>query len=109
MKRTRATEAQLGSNVIDAIKTANKGIMHVVYSSVGDADNVSKKVEHFWGKADVEKYMASEFEDSLLCITWSVIRPVGFLKNVDDAANFNPLKKVSVKMVTSQKIDIGKK
>jgi len=83
--------------------------MHVVYSSVGDADNVSKKVEHFWGKADVEKYMASEFEDSLLCITWSVIRPVGFLKNVDDAANFNPLKKVSVKMVTSQKIDIGKK
>ena len=109
LKRTRATEAQLGSNIIDAIKKAktdgtNKGITHVVYSSVGDADQVSEKIGHFWGKADVEKYMASEFtggeDSSSLGITWSVIRPAAFFENLDDGANFNPLKKGSVKMLT---------
>ena len=103
-QRTRAKEAELGSNVIDAIKKAkvngNKGIKHVVYSSGGDADNCPEKIHHLWGKADVEKYMASQFADSETNITWSVIRPVAFFENVDDEANYNPLKKGSVKMLT---------
>ena len=32
----------------------------MIFSSVGDADHpkLSPKVEHFWAKADIEKYMA---------------------------------------------------
>jgi len=96
-KRTRKTEAKLGANVIDAIKSST-GINHIVYSSVGDADNVSEKVHHFWGKADVEKYMKEQLKDS--DTTFSIIRPCAFFENVDDAVNFNPLKKGAVKMLT---------
>jgi uncharacterized protein YbjT (DUF2867 family) len=104
--RTRASEAKLGANVIDAIKKAGT-IQHVVYSSVGDADNekVSPKVQHFWGKADVEKYMAKEF-DSDSGITWSVIRPVVFFENADDKINFNPLKKGNLKMLFYEDIPV---
>lgn len=103
LKRTRAKEAQLGFNVIDAIKKAkvngNNDIKHVVYSSVGDADNCPKDIHHFLGKADIEKYMASQF-DSETNITWSVIRPVVFFENFDDEPNYNPFKKGFVKMLT---------
>ena len=103
LRRTRATEAKLGCTVIDAIVKANKSnecqqIEHVVYSSVGDADNVPTTVSHFWGKADVEKYMASQFEGSTT--TWSVIRPVAFYENFDDANNYNPLTKGKVTGLT---------
>ena len=33
-------------------------------------------------------------------ITWSVLRPVAFLENLDDKKNGNPLKKGSLKMLT---------
>lgn len=102
--RFHATEARLGSNVVDAIKQAKVSgscnIDHVVFSSVGDADNVPKKVLHFWAKADVEKYMASQFDDASLGITWSVLRPVAFFENVDDVATYNPLTKGQLKFVT---------
>lgn len=103
LRRTRATEAKLGANVIDAIAAAKAdgcdGIEHVVYSSVGDADGVPETVGHFWGKADVEKYMASKFGEGS-GVTWSVIRPVAFFENVDDPANFNPLTKGGLKFLT---------
>lgn len=103
LRRTAATETKLGSNVVDAIKKCKEGgmdkIQHVVYSSVGDADNCPKAINHFWGKAGVEKYMDTQF-DSKSGITWSVIRPAAFFENVDDEANFNPLKKGAVKMLT---------
>ena len=104
LKRTRATEARLGSNVVDAIKQAKVSgscnIDHVVFSSVGDADNVPKKVLHFWAKADVEKYMASQFDDASLGIAWLVLRPVAFFENVDYVATYNPLTKGQLKFVT---------
>jgi uncharacterized protein YbjT (DUF2867 family) len=102
-QRKRAKEAQLGFNVIDAIKkgkvNGNNEIEHVVYSSVGDADNCPENINHFWAKADVEKYMAYQF-DSETNITWSVIRPAAFFENADDETNYNPLKKSFVKMLT---------
>lgn len=101
-KRTRATEAKLGSNVIDAIKEAKVSgscaIQHVVFSSAGNADNVPKKLPMFWSKADVEKYMASQLD--ALSVTWSVLRPVAFFDNFDDAATYNPLRKGVVKFLT---------
>ncbi|KAL3808113.1 hypothetical protein ACHAXA_001019 [Cyclostephanos tholiformis] len=118
-RRTRHAEAMLGKNVIDAIKRAKIGGMghveHVVYCSVGDADNVPEKVHHFWGKADVERYMSSQF-DVGSGITWSVLRPVAFFENVNDRAIYNPLKKGSIKFITKPDVrvkfvsceDIGK-
>uniref|UniRef100_A0A7S2PST3 NmrA-like domain-containing protein n=1 Tax=Skeletonema marinoi TaxID=267567 RepID=A0A7S2PST3_9STRA len=105
LSRTRETETKLGSCVIDAIVKANQAdecqtIEHVVYSSVGDADNAPKEVGHFWGKAGVEKYMASQFDTDDCTTTWSVIRPVAFFENLDDAANFNPLTKGTLKFLT---------
>jgi len=82
----------------------------LVFSSVGDADKTGPDVQHFVAKARIEKHLAENLTK------WSVIRPVCFLENLDDAANFNPLTKGVVRMVIpaamSMKyvstIDIGK-
>jgi len=93
---SRAKEAQMGINVINAVKESGN-IQHVVYSSVANADQVEEKIKHFLGKADIEKYMSQELPES---ITWSVIRPAVFFENLDDKKNYNPLKKGSVKMLS---------
>lgn len=97
-KPTRAKEAQLGYNVIDAIKKRSDKIKHVVYNSGAYVDNVPLKMQEFWSKADVEKYMEKKL--SSVSTTWSVLRPVAFLDNLDDAKNKNALKKGHVKMLT---------
>lgn len=97
-KPTRAKEAQLGINVIDAIKQRSNQVKHVVYNSGAMGENPSLKMGEFWSKADVEAYMAKELTP--LQITWSVLRPVTFMENLDDAKNGNLLKKGSVKMLT---------
>jgi uncharacterized protein YbjT (DUF2867 family) len=102
-KATREKEAKTGKNVIDAIKKCGDQIEYVVYSSVGDADNCPETVEHFWSKADVEKYMASELGSST---KWSVIRPTAFFENMDDAGNYNPLTKGKVKFLTYAKVKV---
>mmetsp|Transcript_818 Transcript_818/g.1873 ORF Transcript_818/g.1873 Transcript_818/m.1873 type:complete len:305 (-) Transcript_818:89-1003(-) len=96
-KPTRAKEAQLGYNVIDAIKQRSDQVNHVVFNSGAEADNVPLKMEEFWSKADIEAYMAKELAP--LQITWSVLRPVAFMENLDDPKNGNPLKKGTVKML----------
>ena len=96
-KPTRAKEAQLGYNVIDAIKLRSDQVNHVVFNSGAEADNCPIKMEEFWSKADIEAYMAKELAP--LQITWSVLRPVAFMENLDDPKNGNPLKKGSVKML----------
>jgi len=95
-KPTRAKEAQLGYNVIDAVKQRSNQVQHVVFNSGAGVDTVSKKMEEFWSKADIEVYMANEL--SPLQITWSVLRPVAFMENLDDEKNGNPLTKGSVKL-----------
>jgi len=113
-KPTRAKEAQLGYNVIDAIKQRSNQVNHVVFNSGAEADKVPLNMGEFWSKADIEKYMAKELTP--LDITWSVLRPVAFMENIDDEKNGNPLKKGSVKMLTKPEIpmkyisctDIGK-
>ena len=94
-KPTREKEYLLGKAVIDSIVSAsddtNDQVEHIVYSSVGDADNCPTTIEHFWSKADVEKYLAQTLEDKKT--TWAVIRPVAFFDNLDDPKNSNPLTK----------------
>jgi len=97
-KATRAKEAQLGYNVIDAIKMRSNQVQHVVYSSGAHAGEVPTKIPEMHSKADVEIYMEKELKGS--AITWSVLRPAAFLENLDDKKNGNPLKKGSLKMLT---------
>jgi len=56
---TRAKEARLGYNVIDAICQRSHQIQHVVYNSGAEADTVPETLTEFWSKVDVEKYMAN--------------------------------------------------
>jgi len=97
-KPTRAKEAQLGFNVVDAIKQRSNQVKHVVYNSGAGADEAPTKMQEFWSKVDVERYMEKELTP--LQITWSVLRPVAFMENLDDDRNGNPLKKGKVKMLT---------
>eukprot|EP00640_Fibrocapsa_japonica_P003385 CAMPEP_0113944120 /NCGR_PEP_ID=MMETSP1339-20121228/30650_1 /TAXON_ID=94617 /ORGANISM="Fibrocapsa japonica" /LENGTH=310 /DNA_ID=CAMNT_0000949195 /DNA_START=59 /DNA_END=991 /DNA_ORIENTATION=- /assembly_acc=CAM_ASM_000762 len=111
---SRKKEAQMGFNVVDAVKDCSAQVEYVVFTSVGDADNVPQKVHHFWSKADVEKYMEEQFAGT--ATRWSVIRPVAFLENLDDANIQNPLTKGKVKFLTKaavptkfiSTVDIGK-
>lgn len=102
--KTREKEFLTGKAVVDGILAALDNtdatkIKHVVYSSVGDADNVPETVEHFWSKADVEAYMKQSF--STTQVTWSIIRPVAFFDNLDDPGNYNPLSRGSVKFLAA--------
>jgi len=97
-KATRAKEAQLGFNVINAVKERSDQVRHVVFNSLATNDNITSKMEEFWSKLDIEKYMKQELGP--LKITWSILRPVAFMDNFDDARNGNPLKKGSVKFLT---------
>ncbi|CAB9522025.1 Nucleoside-diphosphate-sugar epimerase family protein [Seminavis robusta] len=112
---TREKEFLLGKAVIDAItKECSDQVEHVVYGSVGDADNCPETVEHFWSKADVEAYLKKELDTSKT--TWSIIRPVAFFDNLDDPKNWNALSKGAVKFLGYDNIkykfvateDIGK-
>jgi len=96
-KPTRAKEAQLGYNVIDAIKQRSTQVKHVVYNSGAKAEHPAQNMGEFWSKVDVELYMAKELRP--FDITWSVLRPVGFMENLDDPKNGNPLKKGHLKML----------
>ena len=97
MAGSRDAEFETGKNVIDAIKECTSQIDYVVYNSVGDADEAPEKIGHFSGKADIEKYMESEFESTKT--KWAVVRPVAFLDNLDDAF-LGRLKKGGVKFLT---------
>jgi len=103
-KPTRAKEAQLGYNVIDAIKQRPNQVEHVVFNSGIEVDNVTKKMEEFWSKADIEVYMEKELRP--LKTTWSVLRPAAFMENFHDPKNYNPLTKGKVKLFVKPKANL---
>uniref|UniRef100_A0A7S1HRZ5 NmrA-like domain-containing protein n=1 Tax=Eutreptiella gymnastica TaxID=73025 RepID=A0A7S1HRZ5_9EUGL len=78
-----------GTVFIDACKVA--GVEHVVFSSVADCDACPQNVQHFKSKLAIEDYIKSSG------LSYSILRPVAFFENLDDPANWNPLKKGSVK------------
>jgi len=105
---TRSKEAQLGYNVIDAIKNSRSKVNHVVYNSCACCDAVSENLPEFWSKADIESYMAKELASSSSgpATTWAVLRPVLFLDNCDDAKISNPLTKGKLKLFSKKKASI---
>lgn len=88
-KGKKQIEIDHGKMIIDACKSY--GVKHIVFSSVIHADICPDKVLHFKSKLEIENY----FKKSGV-VSYSILRPVAFIENFDDPANWNPLKKGSV-------------
>jgi len=87
-------EVVQGKHAIDAAKAA--GVDHLVFMSVADAERFDTKTHHIKAKVTLEAYL----KDSGL--PYTILRPGAFFENLDDAANWNPLKKGSVSFLTDK-------
>ena len=89
-----AQEIAQGRNAIDAARQA--GVDHVIFMSVADAERFDAKTHHVKAKVVLEGYL----KDSGLNFT--ILRPSAFFENLDDAANWNPLKKGRVSFLSEK-------
>ena len=64
--------------------------------SVADAELFDQHVKHLHAKLALEKYLRESG------VPFSILRPCAFFENLDDAANWNPLKKGVVKFLSLQ-------
>jgi uncharacterized protein YbjT (DUF2867 family) len=99
-------EVEQGKLIIDVAKA--QGITYTIFLSVGDAEHFDAKTYHIHPKLEVEKYLKESG------LKHSILRPVAFFENFDDAGNYNPLKKGAVKFLTEAPVflvstfDLGK-
>lgn len=93
-KKSADLEFQQGRAAIDAAKAA--GVEHLVFMSVADAELFDEHVKHLHAKLALEKYLRGSG------VPFSILRPCAFFENLDDAANWNPLKKGVVKFLSLQ-------
>ena len=93
-RKSAALEFEQGRAAIDAAKAA--GVEHLIFMSAADAECFDEHVKHIHAKVMLEKYLAESG------VPFSVVRPCAFFENLDDAANWNPLKKGVVKFLTMQ-------
>jgi uncharacterized protein YbjT (DUF2867 family) len=91
-KKNANLEFEQGRAAIDAAKAA--GVNHLIFMSVADAEFFDEHVLHLHAKVDLEKYLRSSG------VPFSILRPCAFFENLDDAANWNPLKKGVVKFLS---------
>jgi uncharacterized protein YbjT (DUF2867 family) len=91
-KSSAATEAAHGRAIVAALQ-ANGGIKHAIFVSVVDADKPPVDVEHFHSKLETEAALKASG------LIYSILRPTCFFENLDDAANWNPLKKGQLKFL----------
>jgi len=87
-------EFQQGRDAIDAAKAA--GVDHLIFMSVADAELFDAHTKHMKAKVALEKYLPQSG------VPYSILRPCAFFENLDDAANWNPLKKGVVKFLTAK-------
>ena len=88
-------EIQHGINAIDAAKTAK--VDHFVFVSVADAECFNEHVKHIKKtKVVIEDYLKNSE------IPYSILRPTAFFENFDDPKNWNPLKKGSIKFLSTK-------
>ena len=95
-KAKMATEEQQGKMIVDAIKAS--GVEYVVFISVHDIEAYAKhrpKALHILPKGAVEAYLRASG------LRHSILRPVAFFENLDDAANWNPLTAGKIKFLTA--------
>jgi uncharacterized protein YbjT (DUF2867 family) len=94
-KSQSETEILHGKNAIDAAKAAN--IEHFIFVGVADAEGFNEQVSHIKTKVVIEDYLRQSG------IPYSILRPTAFFENLDDAKNWNPLKKGKLKFLTRQR------
>jgi uncharacterized protein YbjT (DUF2867 family) len=93
-KSNAALEFRQGQNAIDAARAA--GVDHLIFMSVADAECFDKQTKHMQAKVELERYLRQSG------VPYSILRPCAFFENLDDAANWNPLKKGVVKFLSVQ-------
>ena len=93
-KSNADVEFQQGRDAIEAAKAA--GVDHLIFMSVADAEMFDEHTKHIKAKVELEKYLRQSG------VPFSILRPCAFFENLDDAANWNPLKKGVVKFLTLQ-------
>lgn len=93
-KKSANLEFEQGRAAIDAAQAA--GVNHLVFMSVADAEFFDRHVKHMHAKVALEKYLRESG------VPFSILRPCAFFENLDDAANWNPLKKGVVKFLSLQ-------
>jgi len=94
-KSNAATEIAHGKNAVDAAKAAK--IEHLIFVSVSDAELFNDHVRHIKTKVVIEDYLRNSG------VPFSILRPTAFFENLDDAKNWNPLKKGAVKFLMTKK------
>ena len=87
-------EIEQGKAAIDAAKAA--GVKHLIFMSVADAQFFNEKVRHIRSKVVLEDYLKASG------VPYSILRPCAFFENLDDAKNWNPLKKGMVKFLSTK-------
>ena len=93
-KKNADLEFQQGRAAIDAAKAAS--VDHLVFMSVADAEFFDEHVTHLKAKVALESYLRQSG------VPFSILRPCAFFENLDDPANWNPLKKGVVKFLSLQ-------
>lgn len=105
-KKSVDLEVAQGKAAIDAAKAA--GVDHIIFMSVADAERFDDKTHHIKAKVIVEDYLKNSGLNS------TILRPSAFFENLDDAANWNPLKKGRVSFLSDKELkfcstyDIGR-
>ena len=93
-KSNADVEFQQGRDAIDAAQAV--GVDHLIFMSVADAECFDKHTKHLKAKVELEEYLRQSG------VPFSILRPCAFFENLDDAANWNPLKKGVVKFLSLQ-------
>ena len=94
-KKNSSLEVTQGKTAFDAAKKA--GVDHIVFMSVADAEKFDAKTHHLKAKVILEKRLKESD------LKYTIVRPSAFFENLDDASNWNPLKKGRVSFLTDQK------
>jgi uncharacterized protein YbjT (DUF2867 family) len=87
-------EVAQGKSAIDAAKEA--GLDHIIFMSVADAECFDDKTHHIKAKVILEDYLKRSG------LNFTILRPSAFFENLDDAANWNPLKKGKVSFLSDK-------
>jgi uncharacterized protein YbjT (DUF2867 family) len=95
-KKSVDQEVAQGMAAMEAARQA--GVDHLIFMSVADAERFDDKTHHIKAKVILEDALR---RSGLPC---TILRPSAFFENLDDAANWNPLKKGRVSFLSDKEL-----
>lgn len=93
-KNSSEAEYQQGVHAVQAAKAA--GCTHIIFISVADCEKFPQACTHILAKTRIEEYLKASG------IKYSILGAGTFFENFDDADNYNPLKKGSLKFLMTE-------